>query len=48
MDDLNNDHILPKVLPFSNKKVMKNKYDVRKRIDIRNGKLNLSGIQNDI
>jgi hypothetical protein len=48
LDDLSNDHILPKVLPFAHKKATKKLYDVRQRIDIRNGKLNLSSINNDI
>lgn len=43
-DDLNNDLIFPKVLPSSHKKPMKKKYDVRQRIDIKNGKLNFSAI----
>jgi hypothetical protein len=48
MDDLSNEHILPKVLPLTNKKSMKKKYDIRQRIDIKNGKLNFSSIQNDV
>jgi hypothetical protein len=43
-DDLNNDLTLPKVLPSSHKKSMKKKYDIRQRIDIKNGKLNFSAI----
>lgn len=38
--------MLPKVV-FSSKKAKK-LYDVRQRIDMRNGKLNLSSINSDI
>lgn len=48
LDDLGNDHILPKVIPFTGKKTGKKLYDVRQRIDMRNGKLNLSSIPSDI
>lgn len=40
------EHVLPKVI-FSGKKGKK-LYDVRQRIDMRNGKLNLSSIPSDI
>lgn len=39
--------MLPKVV-FSGKKGGKKLYDVRQRIDMRNGKLNLSSIPSDI